>query len=388
MAGKKGRRGWGWVRRLPSGRFQASYIGPDLVRHWAPRTYTSKLDAERWLADERWSIERDQWTPPAQRAAEAKARGVTLAEYGAQWIEHRTKGGQPLKARTKSQYTALFNEHIGPKLGSVALRDITSQAVRDWHAHTLTDKPTYRAHAYGLLHAMLATAVADEHIAVNPAQIRGAAKSRRKRQPVILDVTEVGQLADAIKPERFKAWVLISAWMGARFGESTELRRKDVSKDCSVITIARGVVHRDGKCIIDTTKADEVRKVVVPPHVRPVLKRHLKTFVDKSPEALLFPPSRGGCHLRDKVFRDSYFDPALTKIGRDGENKPRPTIHDLRHFCGTQTARVGNLVETMGRLGHRTVAASLTYQQIVSGRDAAVAEALSRLASDQYDKEV
>src|SRR5579884_1463392 len=178
MAGKKGRRGWGWVRRLPSGRFQASYIGPDLVRHWAPRTYTSKLDAERWLADERWSIERDQWTPPAQRAAEAKARGVTLAEYGAQWIEHRTKGGQPLKARTKSQYTALFNEHIGPKLGSVALRDITSQAVRDWHAHTLTDKPTYRAHAYGLLHAMLATAVADEHIAVNPAQIRGAAKSR------------------------------------------------------------------------------------------------------------------------------------------------------------------------------------------------------------------
>jgi hypothetical protein len=46
----------------------------------------------------------------------------------------------------------------------------------------------------------------------------------------------------------------------------------------------------------------------------------------------------------------------------------------------TQTARAGNLVETMGRLGHSTVAASLIYQQIVSGRDAAVAEALSQLA--------
>jgi hypothetical protein len=34
----------------------------------------------------------------------------------------------------------------------------------------------------------------------------------------------------------------------------------------------------------------------------------------------------------------------------------------------------------MGRLGHSTVKASLIYQQIVSGRDVAVAEALSKLA--------
>ena len=100
-------------------------------------------------------------------------------------------------------------------------------------------------------------------------------------------------------------------------------------------------------------------------------------------DALLFVPVRGGCHLNDKAFRDSYFIPALTKIGRDGKKKPRPTIHDLRHFAGTTTARVGNLVETMGRLGHSTVKASLLYQQIVSGRDAEVAEALSKLAGGE-----
>ena len=96
MAGKAGRRSWGWVRKLPSGRFQASYVGPDLIRHRAQRTYTSKLDAERWLANERWAIERGQWTPPSHRAAEEKARGITLADYGPTWIEQRTKGGQPL----------------------------------------------------------------------------------------------------------------------------------------------------------------------------------------------------------------------------------------------------------------------------------------------------
>jgi hypothetical protein len=75
------------------------------------------------------------------------------------------------------------------------------------------------------------------------------------------------------------------------------------------------------------------------------------------------------------VFSREYFADALAAIGREGVR-----VHDLRHFSGTQTARVGNLVETIGRLGHSTVKAASTYQQIVSGRDAEVAEALSELA--------
>ena len=45
------------------------------------------------------------------------------------------------------------------------------------------------------------------------------------------------------------------------------------------------------------------------------------------------------------------------------------------------SARVGNLVETMNRLGHSTAKASLIYQQMVSGRDAELADALSKLAT-------
>jgi integrase len=382
MPGKKGRRGWGWVRQ--SGRrekrWHASYVH-EAVRHIAPHTFGTKMEAEAWLASERRLIDMEAWTPPAQRAAERKAKGITLGEYGPTWIEQRTKGGAPLKPRTKSHYTALFDEHIKPRLGNVQLKNLTPESVRGWHASTLADKPTYRAHAYGLLHAILATAVTDGHLPANPAQIKGAAKSTRKRQPVILDVAEVGQLADAIKPERLKALILIAAWCGLRWGEITELRRKDVGTGCEVIAIERGVVHRDGNCIKDTPKSGEARLVIVPPHIRPDLERHLKTFVEQDAEALLFPPARGGCHLRDKVFRETYFDPALNEIGRDGVRSPRPAIHDLRHFAGTSTARVGNLVETMGRLGHRTVQASLIYQAIAQGRDAEVAEALSKLAN-------
>lgn len=51
-----------------------------------------------------------------------------------------------------------------------------------------------------------------------------------------------------------------------------------------------------------------------------------------------------------------------------------------RTFPALQVAQVGNLVESMRRLGHSTVKASLIYQERVNGRDAEIAAALSELA--------
>jgi hypothetical protein len=60
----------------------------------------------------------------------------------------------------------------------------------------------------------------------------------------------------------------------------------------------------------------------------------------------------------------------------------RLRLHDLRHYAGVMTARTGAmLTENMSRLGHTTVAASLIYQDVVSGRDEEIAAALSTLAS-------
>ena len=73
----------------------------------------------------------------------------------------------------------------------------------------------------------------------------------------------------------------------------TELRRKDVSVDASVLSAARGVVHREG-CRISTPKSGRPRVVVVPPHIRDDIKHHLDTFTNADAESLLFPPAR--CH--------------------------------------------------------------------------------------------
>lgn len=369
MPGKRGHRGWGHIRRLPSSRrYQASYVGPDLGRHVAPNTYVSKLDAEHWLATERRLIDRDEWTPPRLRTAQLRAQSKTLGEYATQWIEQRN-----IKPRSRSLYKSLLRLHIEPTIGKVPLRYLNSESVRTWYAKLGTDHARRNSHAYGLLHSICATAVQDGLLQSNPCQIDRAMNPQRKREPVILNVSEVAALADSIA-HQYKALVLLAAWCGLRWGEVIELRRKDVSAGCEIITVARGVTRNTDGYHVGTTKTSRVRTVVIPPHVRPDVKHHLDVYTNGDADDLLFPNGVGK-HLNDTVFRRGHFRPALKAIGREGVR-----VHDLRHFQGTMVARVGNLVESMARLGHSTPRASLMYQAVVSTRDAEIAEALSAMA--------
>lgn len=152
MAGK---RGFGTIRKLPSGRIQAFYseLG---TRHKAPQTFDTKIDAEAWLADERRLLASGTWTPPAVRHAASGRIGVTFDEYATAWLAQRD-----LKARTREHYQGQYERQIKPTFGHVPLVAITPVDVRTWYAATAVGKPTLRAHCYGLLRSILATAVSD-----------------------------------------------------------------------------------------------------------------------------------------------------------------------------------------------------------------------------------
>ena len=222
MTATKGHRGWGHIRKMPSSkRYQASYIGPDCKRHYAARTFAAKMDAESWLNNESRMIDRaiaggDPWISPAERIAKAAVLGETLSEYGARWIAQRN-----IKPRTRIHYTSILSDHISPVLGEIAITNLTGAVIRTWYATTLIDRPTFRSHAYQLLHAILGTAVKDSLLQSNPCQIDGASATKRVSQSVILEIHELATVAELIEPQRFKALVLISAWCGLRFGEVT-----------------------------------------------------------------------------------------------------------------------------------------------------------------------
>lgn len=377
MAGKANRRGFGYVRRLPSGRYQASYVGPDTLRHTAPETYQTKQDAEGWLSRERNMIAADTWIPPTERAAVARRR-LTFGVYAEAWLRDRT-----LKPRTRQHYRSLLDRQLLPTFEHVPLAAVTPESVRTWHALTGSSTPTLRAHAYGLLRTVLATAEHDMLIPANPCHIRGAGNSKRVHKVKPLTLDELESLVAAM-PERHRAMTLLAAWCAMRFGELAELRRKDVDLRNGVVHVRRAVVRVDGKVIVGTPKSDAgTRDVAIPPHLVPLLKAHIEQHVAFGKDALLFPGA-DGAHLAPSTLYGRRATKTKAGFGfyaaREAAGRSELRWHDLRHTGAVLAASTGaTLAELMGRLGHSTPGAALRYQHAAQGRDMEIARALSAL---------
>lgn len=377
MAGKQGQRGFGHVRKLPSKRWQASYKGPDLTRHNAPQTFDTREDAEGWLTDRRREIQREEWTIPTK-----PVKPMTFAEHADRWLTNRT-----LKPRTRADYASLLKNRINPTFGPMPLKAITADDIDIWH-HRLGDAtPTARSHAYGLLRTILGDAVQRRLIDFNPCHIRGAGNVKRVKKIKPATLEELTTIV-ANMPERQRLLVLLASWCAMRFGELTELRRADIDMTNGVIQVRRGVVRVNGQTIVSTPKSDAgVRDIAIPPHLIPVIKEHLNTYISGGRDGLLFPGADGVSHLAPSALYGRVTTPAKKGYGfyeaRRIAGRDDLRFHDLRHTGGTLAAQTGaTLAELMGRLGHSTPQAAMRYQHVAAGRDAVIAAALSRFAED------
>lgn len=366
---------FGSLRKLPSGRYQARYTGPDGRTHNAHTTFDTKKDAEAWLSTVRADIVRDTWTPPSSRTVRTTQR-VLFGSYSDAWLDTRKVRGRPLADRTRNHYRKLLDDQILPTFAEVSLRYITPELIEDWHDRTAVNTPTMRAHAYSLLHAILATATSPTGPLAgraNPAAIRGAGGSHRVKEPRAATMAEFETIVEAL-PDRYKLLVLLTTFCALRFGEITELRRFDVDTKNGVLHIRRGVVRADGEVKVKSTKSGRVRTVVIPPHLMGPVREHLLQHAEPGREGLLFPAKHGGQLAPSSLYRVWY--PAREAAGR-GDLR----FHDLRGTGATWAAQSGaTLAELMARLGHSTPNAALRYQSVAQGRDAEIARRLSEMA--------
>lgn len=391
MSGRNGHRAWGHIKkqRTRAVSYQASFIGPDQRRYYAPRTFSSRMNAERWLVGEKDYLDScavtngPRWRPPTERAQEKKAEVLRFGVYGAKVIEQR-----PLARSTRDEYNAKWTQLIEPTFGKTAVAEMNPTAVRAWYSSLDQTKETRNRHAYGILSMICNTAVKDGLLERNPCMITGAMNTKPKENVKPPTIVELHAIADKLGENpnyaRFKALVLLAGWCGLRIGEVTELRRKDIQQDCTVVSVSRSVRHRSGECIKGPTKTKEQRKVDIPPHIQSDIKAHLAQHVSNDPEALLFMPSRGGCHLNDRVFNKDVFQKAAKNFGREDLS-----AHDLRRFAGTINAHAGaTLAENMKRLGHSTVRAAMLYQHAYDDSGKKLAASLSALALTELNSEV
>jgi integrase len=357
------RRQFGSVRRLGSGRYQASYWH-DGRRHVAQTTFATKAETGTYLDTVSADLHRGTWTDPT-------AAQVKLGEYANAWLQSRPG----LRPRTVELYRRLLDKQILPPLGSTMIADLLPSAVRSWHASLAAKHSSTAAKAYRLLATIMNTAVADELIVRSPCRVKGAGVERPNERPVP-SIDEVDALAAAM-PERMAMIVVLAAWCQLRRGEVLGLRRRDVDLLHGVLTIEQTAQHfTDGSIVFGPPKtAASRRRVVVPPHLTPGLATHLDRYVEGGLDALVFTGAKGG-PLRPHVLQSAW------EVARRSVGRPEFHLHDLRHAGATWAASTGaSTAELMARLGHASPRAALIYQHATNDRDRALASALSKLAS-------
>jgi integrase len=361
MPGRK-TRSFGTIRKLPSGRWQARYRGPDGLLRSAPHTFGSKADASKWLTLTEAELLGNRWTDP-------DAGRVPFSEYATTWLNERPG----LRPKTIQLYRYLLRAHLQGEFGPRTIASIIEADVRRWRADLLSAgvSQVTAAKAYRLLKSILATAVEDGLIPRNPCRVKGASVEKSPERPV-LTVAQVYALADAVG-SRYRALILLACFCGLRWGELAGLQRGDIDTERRTIRVARQLSEVAGRPLFFAPPKSDAGKrlVAIPPMILPDVLSHLDTFTPPGADGLLFTSPTGKL-LRHPNFRRGVWLPALAASGLDVH------FHDLRHTGNVLVAEAGaNLRELMERMGHSTSRAALIYLHSTSERQRRLADAVA-----------
>ena len=430
MANREGHRRFGNVRKLPSGRYQIRYPGPDGRIRTGPDTYERKGDADKALVLIEAQLASGDWTDPDRGK-------VKLGEYASAWITERPG----LRPRTMDLYRWLLRKHIEPHLGGAPIGRLSTQMIREWRATLLANgvSVSVAAKAYRLLRAILMTAVEDDKILPrNPCRIRGAGTEDAGERPVltVAQVFELGEQvgrrpvgnirkiptgyrlrfcrhgemrtspelyatraeaeralwtmagdgrADSIHDRRFYALVLLATFASLRWGEATALRRCDLDLNARTVRVRAAYVERStGEMLIGPPKSKAGRRVVgVPDAIIPTLRDHLSVYVKDEPGALVFHGVKGGPLRRGNFNKMSAWPHAVGSIGMTGLH-----FHDLRHTGNQFAAHSGAaLRDLMARMGHDSERAAMIYQHEARGADQLITSAIDAHVQDEQCKD-
>ena len=359
------RSSWGKVRKLPSGRYQASHLDPEGRRLNAPHTFQNKKMAQVWLAEQQTSMAKGTWKAVAHIAP------VLFLKAAERHIELQTTSrGKQLHGSTKALYRRLLRTQLAD-FHNKELRSITSnQAERWWRERTSTGKVTTASKAYKLFHAVMNRALIDGEIGSNPCRIRGAHTATTGKDLYVPSVEDVGNLVAGIAPE-FKAAVVLASYGGLRFGEWSALTRQDLQMisdgDQSYFRVhVTKALSKIGSVLVlgPTKSAEGVRSIDLSSQLLPIISQHLSNFSQAGNSGLLFHDASGGYVSHDYFIRRFNKASALAGI-------PQVTPHALRHFGATQKVRLGiNFADLRKWLGDSTNQAALGYVHAAKNQEA------------------
>lgn len=313
----------------------------------------------------------------------AVASAGSLRELSDQWLAAAIH----LAPATVATYRRDLNRYVLPTFGAIDPKRLSSPMIQSWIATELDRLAPSSVHRhYRTLRTLFAWAIGQGQLSVNPCD-RVQPPRVPNKAPAFLTGEQVELLADEIT-ERYRAFVLVAAFGGLRWGEAVGLRRCDV--DGARLTIAGQLHLVDGRWVRDEPKTAAGRRMVVlPESVGAELAAHMERFTGTDPLALVFTNQHG--NPVGKSFRHNVWLPALARCGlvavtRRSGRVPSygkgPTFHDLRHTAVALAIQAGAHPKAIqSRLGHASIGVTMdTYGHLIDDGSELAAD-LDRLRS-------
>lgn len=263
-----GRRSWGAVRRLPSGRYQAQWPHPDTrTLTPAPQTFPTKITAVRWLDAKRTDLDRGL-------AIDDRAGNRPLREW---WP------GYLLSLRSQALHSGQLRDRVAAARGPHFRR--CQRSPDSPRPHREVDRRDVGSGisaakiggAHGVLKRVLDRAVRDRAIAMNPAVLRrGALPRKSHREHPVLTPAQVEKIATAMKRDDDKTIVRLLAYGGLRIGEALALRRSSLDAVGKTLTIRESAGEVHGRLVVGPTKTYAIRTITLPTSLSAELARGWK----------------------------------------------------------------------------------------------------------------
>jgi integrase len=328
------RRHFGSARKLPSGRWQASYWHEG-VRHNAPTTFASKADVLAFLSTVEADLRRGAWLDP-------RSGQVTFGELAKEWLT-----SNPAKrSSTMARDEAILRNHLVPVLGDVPISSVTKLRVQQLiNAWAPEAAPRTVRRQFDVLRAVFAYAVANEMLPRTPCG-RAKLPAAEIRRRVVLAPEDIAAIADAMR-EEYRGMVWVGAVLGLRWGEVAGLQVQSLDFEQGAV-IVTSQLDRDGKLAPPKSGAG-VRTLSTPGALMDLLAAHIEArgLTTGKSDALVFVAPEGG-PIDYTTWRRRFWLPAAAAAGFPGLG-----FHDLRRAATTALVVEGVDIKTaQTRLGH------------------------------------
>jgi len=327
-----GKRTFGTIRKLPSGRWQAlhAYGGRQIA---APDTFTAKADASAWLSAEETAIRGGTWVDPT--VGRMKVNDLIDA-----WLaSDATKRASSL-ARDRSVMDNFVRPAIGTKQVAAVTRVDIQSLVDAWSTN---HAPSSVGRMYSAMRAVFTYAEENDIRPRTPCRSIRLPKVELVERPH-LAADELQRVAQALGPDHAPMmWLGVVG--GLRWGEAAGLTVDNVDLATGTIHV-RQQLGRDHKLGPPKSSAGR-RSVSIPQWLVDDLVALLARRAPASTDAFVFTTPLGQA-LDYSRWRSRIWGPACATAGL-----PNLCFHDLRSMAATLLVTSGVDVRTAAtRMGH------------------------------------